>query len=68
MSLYDRESLARLPLSSAQRRNHLPADPSIVCWDPPMWGDDWVREHYFTAYTRTVEVPRLAGKWNCFAR
>lgn len=68
ISLYDRESLARLPLSAEQRETHLPVNPSMVCWDPVGWGEAWVKARYFTEYTQRVEVRALGPVWACYTR
>ncbi|HUF89260.1 MAG TPA: hypothetical protein VMR66_04695 [Gemmatimonadota bacterium] len=64
-SLYDREALARLPLPATQRESHLPADPSIVCWDQGYWGKSWLEENYFRNYSRRIESGSLRP-WDCY--
>jgi hypothetical protein len=67
-SIYDRERLARLPMSRSQREGYLPEDPTIVCWDEQYWGETWLPGAYFTEYTRRVDPPRLGSYWECYAR
>jgi hypothetical protein len=67
-SLYDREVLARLPLSAEQRKGHFPVNPTIVCWDPDYWGEAWLKTSYFTEYSQRVDVPSLGPVWKCYAR
>jgi hypothetical protein len=62
-ALYDREVLARVPLSARQRTSHFPVNPSSVCWE---LGEEWVRGRYFTEYTRQIEVRSLEPAWECY--
>jgi hypothetical protein len=64
-ALYDREELARLPLSPRQREAHLPTAPSRVCWDR---GEEWMRSRYFVDYARRIELPTLEPDWECYSR
>lgn len=67
-ALYDRERLARLPLSADQRKAHFPANPNMVCWDPDYWGEKWMRTSYFTEYTQPVAVRAFGPEWECYTR
>jgi hypothetical protein len=64
-ALYDREVLARLPLSAQQRKSHFPESPTSVCWDR---GEEWARGRDFLEYRRRIEVPSLGAAWECYAR
>jgi hypothetical protein len=67
-ALFDRENLARLPLSSSQRLSHLPVAPSVVCWDKEYWGDPWLKGAYFTEYGQAIDIPSLGSWWECYTR
>ncbi len=67
-SLYDRERLAGLPLSRFQRQGYLPVEPRVVCWDVQYWGQPWLKEVYFTEYTRRVGIPSLGSRTECYAQ
>jgi hypothetical protein len=67
-SLYDREVLASLPLRATQRDKHLPADPSIVCWDQHYWGEPWLKESHFRDYAQPIESSSLGPRWKCYER
>ncbi|HYO45410.1 MAG TPA: hypothetical protein VEY33_01805, partial [Gemmatimonadota bacterium] len=64
-ALDDREVLARLPLSTRQRKSHFPVNPSSVCWER---GEESVRSRYFKEYTRQIEVRSLEPAWECYTR
>ena len=66
-SLFDRENLARLPLSPSHRQAHLPVDPSMVCWEEISWGDSWLKGAYFTDYARRIDRPP-GTSWECYVR
>lgn len=66
-AVYDREVLARYPLSREQRTRYLPANPTMVCGNVPMWGAEHVESTYFPEYTERIEVPELPG-FRCLAR
>jgi hypothetical protein len=67
MALYDRENLARLPLSDEQRYAHLPVNPSVVCWDPAH-GGEYIRANYFREYAHAAEIDSLGPGWHCYTR
>lgn len=58
-AVYDREVLARLPMSPQQRRRYFPTHPRLVCWKDPAWGTEYVQPTYFSSYTETVRVGEL---------
>jgi hypothetical protein len=67
MSLYDREVLARLPLSDEHRLAHMPQSPTLVCWDDA-WGVNSLRETYFEVYMLPVTSSGLGSCWQCYTR
>ncbi len=59
-SIYDREVLARIPMSKEQAERYFPANPSLVCWTTAQaWGTKYVEERYFARYSVPVPVPEL---------
>lgn len=60
-AVYDREVLARFPLSEEQKTRYFPANPTMVCGNVPMWGAEYVESKYFPKYTKKIDVPELPG-------
>ena len=66
-AVYDREVLARFPMSPEQRRRYFPENPRLVCWNDPGWGTEYVQTTYFSSYTETVRVDDLPD-FRCTSR